>query len=150
MFSLVIYIFLLLNFVQGFSVDLKCVAVSNFFCSHFSSIFKIRQSTSAIKDYPMHCLKIRVASCNLWQSCPPVTNVQAFLLSVARSLFQQIIYAHRKSFEADKYAVIKSLLGSFQKNMITVDNINDVLSMLASSNHLGLASLVNSFIKPVL
>ncbi|CAL5443785.1 unnamed protein product [Camellia sinensis] len=115
-----------------------------------ATVDHILQSTSAIKDYPIHCLNIRVASCNLWQSCPPVTNVQAFLLSVARSLIQQIIYAHRKSFEADKYAVIKSLLGSFQKNMITVDNINDVLSMLASSNHLGLASLVNSFIKPVL
>ncbi|GFY97181.1 midasin-like protein [Actinidia rufa] len=115
-----------------------------------ATVDQILKSTSTIKDYPMHCLKSRVASSNLWHSHPSVTNVQTFLLSTARSLFQQIIYVHRKSFEADNFAVIESILCFFQKNMITEDNVKVLLSLLMSSGHHGLVSLVDSFIKPLL
>ena len=97
----------------------------------------------------MHNLKLRAASHNLWQSSPPETDLHGFLLSAARTLFQQvvffskegisllvcitnnlifllcffyfqIIFAHRKSFEANNYAAIKSILYSFQENMVKV------------------------------
>ncbi|KAI8544654.1 hypothetical protein RHMOL_Rhmol08G0312700 [Rhododendron molle] len=114
-----------------------------------ATIDRLLQITLPIKDYSMHCLKIRAASSTLWQSCPVVTNVQTFLSSTARSLFEQIIYAHRKSFKADKYAAIKSIFSSFQKSM-TTDNIEVLLSLLTSSSHHGFASLVNSVIEPLL
>ncbi|KAL6993116.1 hypothetical protein U1Q18_011234 [Sarracenia purpurea var. burkii] len=114
------------------------------------TVDQILKSTFAIKDYSMHCLEIRVASSKLWQSRLPATNMQNFLLSTARSLFQQIIFAHRKSFDADKYAAIKSIICSSQKNMITQDNLEVVLALFTSSSHYGLASLVDYFIKPVL
>lgn len=97
----------------------------------------------------MHSLQLRVASRNLWQSSPHVANIHNFLLSAAQSLFQQvvilinyrisvvfynnniivlsllnfffqIIFSHKKSFEADKYAAIKSIISSVQEKMITV------------------------------
>ncbi|KAG5541983.1 hypothetical protein RHGRI_021724 [Rhododendron griersonianum] len=115
-----------------------------------ATVDRLLQTTLPIKDYATYCLKIRAASSTLWQSCPAVTNVQAFLLSTARSLLQQTIYAHRKSFSADKYAAIKSLLSSFQKNMATKDNIEVVLSLLTSSSHHGFTSMVHSVIEPLL
>ncbi|XP_052182550.1 midasin isoform X2 [Diospyros lotus] len=115
-----------------------------------ATVDQILKNECAIKDYPVQCLKLRVASCSIWQTCSSSTNVQCSLLSMARFLFQQIIYAHRKSFESDKYIAIKSILCSFQNNMMMHDNIKELLSLLASSSHHGLASLVNSFIKPVI
>ncbi|XP_058222016.1 midasin-like isoform X2 [Rhododendron vialii] len=115
-----------------------------------ATVDRLLQTTLPIKDYATFCLKIRAASSTLWQSCPAVTNVQTFLLSTARSLLQQTIYAHRKSFSADKYAAIKSILSSFQKNMATPDNIEVVLSLLTSSSHHGFTSMVHSIIEPLL
>ncbi|KAI8548546.1 hypothetical protein RHMOL_Rhmol07G0280600 [Rhododendron molle] len=115
-----------------------------------ATVDRLLQTTLPIKDYATYCLKIRAASSTLWQSCPAVTNVQTFLLSTAQSLLQQTIYAHRKSFSADKYAAIKSLLSSFQKNMATKDNIEVVLSLLTSSSHHGFTSMVHSVIEPLL
>ncbi|KAA8540262.1 hypothetical protein F0562_024175 [Nyssa sinensis] len=115
-----------------------------------ASVHQILESTFSIKDYPVHGLKLRVASHNIWQSCVPITNLHRFLLSAARTLFQQIIYAHGKSFEADKYAAIKCILHSFQKNMISKDNVNVLLILLASSSHHGLTSSMDLFIEPVL
>ncbi|KAF7137371.1 hypothetical protein RHSIM_Rhsim07G0217300 [Rhododendron simsii] len=114
-----------------------------------ATVDRLLQTTLPIKDYATYCLKIRAASSTLWQSCPAVANVQTFLLSTARSLLQQTIYAHRKSFRADKYAAIKSILSSFQKNTAT-DNIEVVLSLLTSSSHHGFTSMVHSVIEPLL
>lgn len=113
-------------------------------------IDQILKSTSAIKDYTMQCLKLRVISRYLWQSPSSGTNLPSFVLSAARSLFQQIIYAHRKSFDADKYAKIKSILSSFQKNVITQDEIHLLSSLIASSSHQKLTSLINMLIMPLL
>ncbi|KAK9282633.1 hypothetical protein L1049_010852 [Liquidambar formosana] len=115
-----------------------------------AAVVQILQSTFAIRDYLVHCLKFRVASSNLWQSSSPGTNLPSFLLPAARSLFQQIINAHKKSFDADKYSAINSLLCSFQEDIVTHDNIQVVCSLIASSSHHRLTSLMDLFIKPVL
>lgn len=55
-----------------------------------SFCFQFRESRFAIKDYHLHCLKLRVASHNLWKSSTPRTDLHGFLLSAARALFQQV------------------------------------------------------------
>lgn len=42
------------------------------------------------------------------------------LIHAYGTLEMQIIYAHRKSFDVDKFAVIKSIFSSFEKNIATV------------------------------
>ncbi|XAR49907.1 hypothetical protein NMG60_11004090 [Bertholletia excelsa] len=115
-----------------------------------ATVDQILKSTFSIKDYHLHCLKFRVASRNIWQSCSSVTNVESFLISTARHLFQQIIFAHQKSFEADKFNAIKSTFHSFQKKVVMQNDIKVLLALLLSSSHHGFASLVDSFIRPVL
>ncbi|KAF8388344.1 hypothetical protein HHK36_027010 [Tetracentron sinense] len=110
----------------------------------------ILQGTFPINDYPVHCLKLRAASGYLWKKFPSRRDVPIILFSAARSLFQQIVFAHEKSFEADKYAKIKSILGSVEGNTITQDNLQTVTSLIASSSHSRLTSLVDSFIEPML
>ncbi|GLT69066.1 hypothetical protein SLA2020_412460 [Shorea laevis] len=83
-----------------------------------ATVFKILQSTSTVREYFVRCLTLRVASCNLWRSSSTGANTPNFLLSMARSLFQQIIYAHQKSFDANEFEAIKSNLCAFQKNMV--------------------------------
>uniref|UniRef100_A0A7N0T976 Midasin n=1 Tax=Kalanchoe fedtschenkoi TaxID=63787 RepID=A0A7N0T976_KALFE len=96
---------------------------------------QILESTMAIKDYPVHCLKLRMASQNLWHASRSTVHLPNFLLSVARSLFRQIIYAHKKTFEADIYHELKSRLDTWG-NAITIDDILGIISMIKSSTHL--------------
>uniref|UniRef100_A0A6N2MX25 AAA+ ATPase domain-containing protein n=1 Tax=Salix viminalis TaxID=40686 RepID=A0A6N2MX25_SALVM len=115
-----------------------------------ASVVHSLRRTCAIKDYSVHCLKLKAASCNLWQSSLPRMDLSCFLLSVTRSLFQQIIYAHRKAFDADKFAAIESIFCSLHKNVATQDDIQCLVSILGSSNHQKLNSLVSLFIEPIL
>ncbi|XP_023760194.1 midasin [Lactuca sativa] len=106
---------------------------------------KILGNPIGIKGLNAHSLKLGVASCNLWLSSPHVADSRSFFLSSARSLFQQIILAHEKSFEADKYSLIKSIFFSAQQADVRV-----IISLLESSNHNVLKSLISPFIKPLL
>ncbi|KAD4889375.1 hypothetical protein E3N88_21448 [Mikania micrantha] len=109
------------------------------------SLDKILQSSTGIKDLNAHILKLGVASRNLWLSSPHVAECHHFFISCARSLFQQIILAHEKSFEADKYSSLKSVFFSSQQV-----NVNVIMSVLTSSTHSVLKSLITPFIKPLL
>ncbi|KAJ4717838.1 Midasin [Melia azedarach] len=112
-------------------------------------VFQILQSIFSIKDYSVYGLKLKVASHNLWES-PPPKSLPSSILSMARSLFHQILYAHKKSFGAGKFAEIKSILCAFGKGMITQENIHHLSSLIASSSHRRLKSLVHLFIEPLL
>ncbi|GAB4842595.1 hypothetical protein Ancab_012571 [Ancistrocladus abbreviatus] len=103
-----------------------------------------------MKDYPVHCLKIRVASCILWQSFMSGINLHSSFLSIVRSLLQQIILAHRKSFHPEQYAAIKSIYLSLQENMIKESDIQAMVSLLMSSTHQKFTSLIGPFIEPLL
>ncbi|KAI3727341.1 hypothetical protein L1987_67154 [Smallanthus sonchifolius] len=111
------------------------------------SLDKILQSPIGIKDLNAHSLKLGVASRNLWLRSPHVADCRHFFISSARSLFQQIILAHEKSFEveADKYSSIKSKFFSAQQA-----DVSDIMSLLTSSAHSVLKSLVPVFIEPLL
>ncbi|KAI7735786.1 hypothetical protein M8C21_000548, partial [Ambrosia artemisiifolia] len=107
------------------------------------SLDKILQSPIGIKDLSAHCLKLGVASRNLWLTSPRIAECHHFLLSSAQSLFQQIILAHEKAFEADRSSLTK--LFSAQKV-----NASGIMSLLASSNHSDLKSLITQYIEPLL
>ncbi|KAK1434225.1 hypothetical protein QVD17_11144 [Tagetes erecta] len=109
------------------------------------SLDKILQSPVGIKDYNAHSLKLGVTSRNLWLSSPLGAECSHFLMSSARSLFQQIILAHAKSFEANIFSEIKSILFSAQHVDLSV-----ILSLLTTSTHSVLKSLITPFIKPLL
>ncbi|XVF27001.1 hypothetical protein REPUB_Repub14bG0069100 [Reevesia pubescens] len=117
------------SIIDGYDVPLPNVLIQPV---RTESVAKILQSTHDIKDFPMHCLKIKVASCVLWQSVSPRTNTHSFLFSAARSLFQQIIYTHKKSFDAEKFAAIKSILCS-SPNSVTVRQECNYLAGWSSS-----------------
>ncbi|KAJ4957407.1 hypothetical protein NE237_024518 [Protea cynaroides] len=115
-----------------------------------TSVDQILCSTFSIKDYPVHCLKLRVAAGNLWQNSLPEREISTVLLSTAHSLFQQIIFAHRKSFEEDQFSKIKYILCSIQENTISEDNLQTLCSLIGSSTHNRLTSLGDSVIDPLL
>ncbi|KAG8656474.1 hypothetical protein MANES_04G142500v8 [Manihot esculenta] len=115
-----------------------------------ASVIHIVQDSCSIKDYFAHLWKLKVASKNIWESPPTGTNVLGILLSVARSLFQQIIYVHKREFDADKFSAINSIFCSFQKNMITQDKVQNLGVLIASSSDQSLNSLFYLFIEPLL
>ena len=66
---------------------------AHFFSLNFCVSF--RQSRSTIREYFVRCLTLRVASCNIWRSSPTGEDIPGFLLSMARSLFQQVFFFSR-------------------------------------------------------
>ncbi|CAN4116387.1 unnamed protein product [Withania somnifera] len=115
-----------------------------------AAIQKILYGTFAIIDYPMHSLKMRAASRYLWLGSLEV-DTKSFLLSTARSLFQQMIFAHRKSFEAEKFARIEAFFHFATQKTISQDSVEIMLSLLQSSNHKTISSSkMRDFIKPLL
>ncbi|PKI73659.1 hypothetical protein CRG98_005900 [Punica granatum] len=103
-----------------------------------------------IKDYSACCLRLRVASGNIWRSSLLETEVCSFLLSTARALLQQIVCAHRKSFTAEKFRAIKSMFVSSQGSRIKQDDIQILSSLILSSSHQGLRDIVQLLVEPVL
>ncbi|KAK4395085.1 Midasin, partial [Sesamum angolense] len=103
-----------------------------------------------LKHYNLHSFQLRAASHNIWRSSANMINSHDMLLSVARSLFQQIIYAHKKSFEDSIYAKIRSAFHSIKEVRNRQENMKVLVSLLASSNHHVFTSLINSYIGPLL
>ncbi|XP_077240383.1 midasin-like protein isoform X2 [Tasmannia lanceolata] len=114
------------------------------------SLDHIIQGKFPVKDYPVHCLKLRVASGNLWQDAPSTRGLPSTLLSVARYLFQQIIFAHEKSFEKDTFGEIKSIFRSIHENSIVQGKLGTLESLIETSSHHGLTDLIETFVKPLL
>ncbi|XP_073126022.1 midasin isoform X2 [Henckelia pumila] len=110
----------------------------------------ILQNTASVREYPAHLLKLRVASHNIWHSSANVVKSHDMLLSVARSLFQQIIYAHKKSFEDSSFANIRSAFQSIHTSNDAKESIKNLVSLLGSSNHHVFTSLIDSLIEPLL
>lgn len=88
-----------------------------------STVLPIMKSSHAIKEFWVQCLKCRVSLSNLWNCYHHGEYFPKFLMSGARALLQQIIYAHRESFDADQYAAIKLKFSPFEGNMATEESI---------------------------
>ncbi|XP_071901315.1 midasin-like isoform X1 [Coffea arabica] len=114
------------------------------------TVERILRNVFSVGDYPLHCLKLRVASRDLWQGGPSAVDIKDLLLSNAQSLFEQIIYSHRKSFSTDNFTKIKYFFSLALAKTITLDDIDNVVSLLASSNHSIFTSLLGALIQPVL
>ncbi|XP_068635226.1 midasin isoform X2 [Aristolochia californica] len=114
------------------------------------TVNQILGSVYPIKDYRFHCLKLRVSSGNLWQDAPFDGDISVILLSLCWTLFKQIIFSHKKAFEADKFQAIERIFKSFDKNGIMPEELSLLELLIKSSNHSGLASLVDLSVKPLL
>ncbi|XP_057771067.1 midasin isoform X2 [Salvia miltiorrhiza] len=111
---------------------------------------EIMKNVDPIRDYHLHKFKLRATCRSIWQSSENVIGSGGMFLSAARSLFQQIICAHKKSFEDSRYVSIKATLCSIQELSNPMENIKAVVSLLASSNHRVFTSLINPYIEPLL
>ncbi|XP_019425404.1 PREDICTED: midasin isoform X2 [Lupinus angustifolius] len=115
-----------------------------------STVLQNTKSTHAIKEFWVQGLKFRATLSNLWQSSRRGVQLPSFLLSTARSLFQQIVFAHRKSFDAAQFTTIKLTFSSFEKNIVTEQNIHLMSTLISSSSHHRLKNSINEFIIPLL
>ncbi|KAH6793247.1 hypothetical protein C2S52_003724 [Perilla frutescens var. hirtella] len=111
---------------------------------------QILKNADPIRDYHLHNFKLRAACRSIWQSSESLINSGGMLLSAARSLFHQIICAHKKSFEDSRYASIKAALNSIEELSNPLEHVKALVSLLASSNHRVFRSLINSYIEPLL
>ncbi|XP_010530743.1 PREDICTED: midasin-like [Tarenaya hassleriana] len=109
------------------------------------TVSQMLQSVYAIKDYHVQSTKFRFASRTLWKSSQPKQEMPAFLLSIARSLFQQVICTHKKSFEPGKFAAISSTLQAVENNPDKLDR-QLLISLIESTSHQRLKSLTHSFV----
>ncbi|KAL8100236.1 hypothetical protein AgCh_032471 [Apium graveolens] len=115
-----------------------------------AAVDTILKSTSAIRDHFVHMLKLRVSSHILLVRPSQMVNAYDFLVSTARCLFQQVIFAHKKSFEADKYSEITSWFCFDHKQIFMKDKIHELILSLSSSNHRAFTTLIDSLIEPLL
>ncbi|XP_065866775.1 midasin [Euphorbia lathyris] len=114
-----------------------------------ASVIHIVQSPS-LNDYAAHSWRLKFASYHIWQSPPTEINLPSFLLSVARSLFQQIIHAHKTVYDVDKFATISSIFSAFQKNIIRQDELQNLSLLIGSSSDQSLNCLFNKRVEPLL
>ncbi|KAG1362520.1 Midasin [Cocos nucifera] len=115
-----------------------------------ATIDMIIQCTSCIKDYDVNCLKLRVVSRCLWQDTPLQGDLIGVLHSAADSLFKQILLVHEKSFDKGAFSKIKSILCSLLDNGITQEELQVLRSLISSSSHGVLTSLLDLLIEPLL
>ena len=73
------------------SYNVKC-------CDGIFPLSWFRQSTTAINDYLSGSLKLKVASCSLWRSLQPGSELPTFLLSAVHDLFEQVVKFMRLKF----------------------------------------------------
>ncbi|XP_048139451.1 midasin [Rhodamnia argentea] len=109
---------------------------------------QMQQRSFTIKDYSSHCLKVRVATSNIWRSTMREPDIPTFLLSSARTLLSQIIFAHQKSFQSGNFAAIKSIIYSLHESEVKENSIQLLSTLILSSSHEGLRNLVKTSIEP--
>ncbi|CAN8238565.1 unnamed protein product [Cochlearia groenlandica] len=114
-----------------------------------ATVGQILENTFSVKDYPFQSMKFLSASRLLWKSSQPYQEMPGSLLPIARSLFQQMIYTHQKSFEPEMFAAIESAFHVIEKNQIEMDGIQVLVSLIGSSSHQKLKSVTHSFVEPL-
>ncbi|KAF3652458.1 putative midasin-like isoform X7 [Capsicum annuum] len=97
--------------------------------SKMAAIQKILYGAFAIRDYPVHSLKMRAASRYLWQGSLEI-DTKSFLLSTARSLFQQ----------QDDVKIMLSLLESSHHKTISSDEMRPFIEHLLQGLYLPCSS----------
>ncbi|KAJ0981578.1 hypothetical protein J5N97_009833 [Dioscorea zingiberensis] len=115
-----------------------------------ATLDKILQDTVPIKDYDLHCFNLRVAARSLWQDRPLQQDLSVILFSIADSLFKQIIFVHEKSFGKDAFQEIKSLCSLPIDNGLMDGMVQSWRSLILSSSHSRLTSLVDTIMEPLL
>ncbi|CAH2065804.1 unnamed protein product [Thlaspi arvense] len=114
-----------------------------------ATVDQILKNIFSVKDYHVQSMKLLSASRILWKSSQPYQEMPGSLLSIARSLFQQMICAHQKSFEPEFFAAIKSAFHALEKRQNEMDGIQSLISLIGSSSHQKLKSVTHSFVRPL-
>jgi midasin len=114
-----------------------------------ATVAQILENVFSVKDYSVQSMKLLSASRYLWKSSQPYQEMPGSLLSIARSLFQQIIYTHQKSFESETFVAIKSVFHAIEKKQNKMDGIQNLISLIGSSSHNKLKSVTHSFVGPL-
>ncbi|XP_010470609.1 PREDICTED: midasin-like isoform X2 [Camelina sativa] len=114
-----------------------------------ATVAQILENVFSVKDYSVQSMKLFSASRHLWKSLQPYQEMPASLMPIARSLFQQMIYAHQKSFEPEMYMAIKSAFFAIEKKQNMVDGIRSLISLIGTSTHEKLKSVTHSFVGPL-
>ncbi|KAM7253719.1 hypothetical protein ACFE04_031401 [Oxalis oulophora] len=114
-----------------------------------ATVTHILKSTFVIKDHSICYWKLQLASSRLWQDPSSKIDIPDFLLSTARCLFRQIMYAHKNSFDSAVFSQIEEILSSYQRT-ITHDDAQVLSSLIVLTKHRKLKSLVHTLIEPLL
>ncbi|KAL0877422.1 hypothetical protein Bca101_027127 [Brassica carinata] len=114
-----------------------------------ATIDHILDNAFAVKDYPVQSIKFLSASRILWNSSQSYQEMPGSLLSIARSLFQQMVYTHQKSYEPEVFADIKSAFHAVEKKQSEMDGIKSLISLISLSSHQKLKSATRSFVEPL-
>ncbi|KAL1208785.1 Midasin [Cardamine amara subsp. amara] len=114
-----------------------------------ATVAQILENVFSVKDYPIQSMKLLSASRHLWKSSQPYQEMPGSLMSIARSLFQQMIYTHQKSFEPETFVAIKSAFLEIEKKQNKMDGIQFLVSLIGSSSHQKLKSITHSFVRPL-
>ncbi|VVB16034.1 unnamed protein product [Arabis nemorensis] len=114
-----------------------------------ATVDQILENAFPVKDYPVQSMKLLSASRLLWKSSQPCQEMHGSLLSIARSLFQQMIYTHQKSFEPEIFEAIKSAFHAIEKKQNKMEGIQFLISQIGSSSHQKLKSVTHSYVSPL-
>ncbi|KFK27090.1 hypothetical protein AALP_AA8G332700 [Arabis alpina] len=114
-----------------------------------ATVDQILENAFPVKDYPVQSVKFLSVSRFLWKSSQPYQEMPGSLLSIARSLFQQMIYTHQKSFEPEIFEAIKSAFHAMEKKQNKMEGIQFLISQIGSSSHQRLKSVTHSCVSPL-
>lgn len=125
-------------------------SVSEGFChlvplTRTGALDKICHDGFSIKDYDVHCLKLKVASRNLWQDVR--CSLSGDIHSSANSLFKQIIFVHRRSFKENVFEEVMSILAQMIEKGLKLEQVKDLKRCISSSSNHVLAAQLDLFTK---
>ncbi|PKA58467.1 hypothetical protein AXF42_Ash013973 [Apostasia shenzhenica] len=110
----------------------------------------ILQGALSIKDYNVDRLMLRVTSRALWQDASAHGNLIEAFRAAADCLFKQILLVHEKHFDKDAFGKLKCMLVGFKNRHATPHEVQTLRSLIMSSGHGPLTSLMELVIEPLL
>ncbi|KAJ3682433.1 hypothetical protein LUZ60_015006 [Juncus effusus] len=108
------------------------------------------QDIASISDYEVNCLKLRIASRNIWEDAQLPGGLVGTLYSAADCLFKQILFVHKKHFTVEAFNRMQTVLFKLSETGLAKKDFDVLKSIISSSSHEGLNSLWDPVIKPLI
>ncbi|KAF6161323.1 hypothetical protein GIB67_009210 [Kingdonia uniflora] len=116
--------------IAGYDSPLPCMLFQS---TTATTLDQILHCPCPIKDYEAHCLKLRVVSRHIWHDSASGRDIFRTLSSASRSLFQQVIIAHKKSFKEEDFSRIVSIFRSVHGTQMRVREECDYMAGRSST-----------------